>query len=83
MKRIKRLLKKVDKIVGNIDIQQVINKMQEENEEELRLELSEINVCYEIDKSKYKINSKNKYNNYEYYNNYDVEEEAWTSLKAS
>lgn len=83
MSRIKRLLKKVDKIVENIDIQEVINKIQEDTEEELHLQQSEIKVCYEIDKEKYKVSSINKYNNYECYNNYDVEEESWTSLKAS
>ena len=34
-------------------------------------------------KNKYRVSIKNKYNNYEYYNNYDMEEDSWTSLKAS
>ena len=83
MNRIRRLLKKVDKIVENIDIQDVINKMKEDTEAELHLQQSEMKVCYETDNEKYKINSKNKYNNYECYNDYEVEENSWTSIKAS
>ena len=82
MKRIKKLLKKVNKIVENIDIQDVINKMQLDKEEELCLQQNEIKICYE-DNEKYKISSKNQYNNYEYYNDYDMEEDLWTSSKAS
>ncbi len=83
MNRIKRLLKKVDKIVGNIDIQDVINKMKEDKEEEFYLQQNEMKVCYETEEEKYKMTSKNKYNNYEDYNDYEVEEETWTSIKAS
>lgn len=83
MSRIKRLLKKVDKIIENIDIQDVINKMKEDTETELHLQQSEMKVCYQTDNEKYKIASKNKYNNYASYNNYEVEENSWTSIKAS
>lgn len=83
MSRIKRLLRKVDKIIENIDIQDVINKMKEDTETELYLQQSEMKVCYQTDNEKYKIASKNKYNNYASYNNYEVEENSWTSIKAS
>lgn len=83
MNRIKKLLKKVDKIVDNIDIRDVINRMQEDKEEEFYLQHTEMKVCYEMEEEKYKITSKNKYNNYNNYNDYEVEEETWTSLKAS
>lgn len=36
MSRIKRLLKKVDKIVNNINIQDVIDKMQDDIDDELQ-----------------------------------------------
>ena len=83
MNRIKRLLKKVDKIVDNIDIQDVINKMKEDKKEEFYLQQNEMKVCYETEEEKYKMTSKNKYSNYEYYNDYEVEGETWTSIKAS
>lgn len=83
MNRIKRLLKKVDKIVDNIDIQDVINKMKEDKEEEFYLQQNEMKVCYETEEEKYKMTSKNKYNSYEYYNDYEMEEETWTGIKAS
>ncbi len=83
MNRIKRLLKKVDKIVDNIDIQDVINKMKEDKEEEFYLQQNEMKVCYETEEEKYKMTSKNKYNSYEYYNHYEMEEETWTGIKAS
>ncbi len=33
--------------------------------------------------NKYRVSIKNKYNNYECYNDYDMEEDLWTSIKAS
>lgn len=33
--------------------------------------------------NKYRVSMKNKYNNYECYNDYDMEEDLWTSIKAS
>ena len=83
MSRIKRLIKKVDKIVKDINIQDVIDKMQDEIDEELHLQQSEIKIYYDTDNGKYKINTRDSYNNYKIYNDYDVEEGLWTSLKAS
>lgn len=82
MKKIKKLVKKINKIVENIDIQNVIDKMKTDKEEELCLRQSEVKICYQ-DNEKYKINNKNQYNNYENYNGYELEEDLWTSLKAS
>lgn len=83
MDRIKRLLKKVDKIIENIDVQDVINKMQADTEEEFYLQQNEMNVSYKTEDEKYKMTSKNKYKDYECYNDYEVEDEIWTSLRAS
>lgn len=52
MDRIKRLLKKVDKIIENIDVQDVINKMQADTEEEFYLQQNEMNVSYKTEDRK-------------------------------
>lgn len=82
MKRVKKLIKKINEIVENIDIQEVIDKMKADEENELSLQQNEIKISYEENK-RYKISSNNKYNNYEDYNDFDMEEDSWTSLKAS
>ena len=83
MSRIKRLLKKVDKIVNNINIQDVIDKMQDDIDDELQLQQREMNVYYDINNEKYKIKYKKIYKNYKNYNDYNIGEDLWTSLKAS
>lgn len=83
MSRIKRLLKKVDKIVNNINIQDVIDKMQDDIDDELQLQQRKMNVYYDINNEKYKINNRKIYNNYKNYNDYNIGEDLWTSLKAS
>lgn len=83
MSRIKRLLKKVDKIVNNINIQDVIDKMQDDIDDELQLQQRKMNVYYDINNEKYKINNRKIYNNYKNYNDYNIGKDLWTSLKAS
>ena len=82
MKRVKKLIRKINEIVENIDIQEVIDKMKADEENELSLLQNEIKISYE-ENNRYKISSNNKYNNYEEYNDFDMEEDSWTSLKAS
>lgn len=82
MKRLKRLLNKVNKIVEDLDIQDIINKIESDEEESFYIQLNELNVYYQ-NNDEYKMKIKNKYKNYEEYNDYDMEEYSWTSLKAS
>ena len=82
MKRVKKLIRKINEIVENIDIQEVIDKMKADEENELSLQQNEIKISYE-ENNRYKISSNNKCNNYEEYNDFDMEEDSWTSLKAS
>ncbi len=82
MKRVKKLIRKINEIVENIDIQEVIDKMKADEENELSLLQNEIKISYE-ENNRYKISSNNKCNNYEEYNDFDMEEDSWTSLKAS
>ena len=82
MKRVKKLLKKVNKIVENIDIKDVIKKIEEDKEEDFSIEVNEIKVYYK-ENEEYKIRPKNIYKKYNEYNNYDMEVNEWTSIKAS
>lgn len=56
--------------------------MKADEENELSLLQNEIKISYE-ENNRYKISSNNKCNNYEEYNDFDMEEDSWTSLKAS
>lgn len=82
MKRIKKLLKKVDKIVKNLDIQEVIQEIQLDEENNYEIQLNEFKIYYK-DNDEYKVTLKNRYKNYEEYNNYEVEGDVWTSIRAS
>ena len=82
MKRIKKLLKKVDKIVENLDIQEVIQEIQLDEENNYEIQLNEFKIYYK-DNDEYKVTLKNRYKNYEEYNNYEVEGDVWTSIRAS
>lgn len=82
MKRIKKLLKKVDKIVENLDIQEVIQEIQLDEENNYEIQLNEFKIYYK-DNDEYKVTLKNRYKNYEEYNNYEVESDVWTSIRAS
>lgn len=82
MKIIKKLLKKVDKIVENLDIQEVIQEIQLDEENNYEIQLNEFKIYYK-DNDEYKVTLKNRYKNYEEYNNYEVEGDVWTSIRAS
>ena len=82
MKRIKKLLKKVNKIVENLDIQEVIEEIQLDEENNYEIQLNEFKIYYK-DNDEYKVTLKNRYKNYEEYNNYEVEGDVWTSIRAS
>lgn len=76
------MLRKVNKIVKNIDIQEVINKIEKEEEESFYIELREMNIYYK-NKNEYKVNVKNNDRSYKRYHDYNMEENVWTSIRAS
>ena len=84
MKKIKKMLKKVDDIVKNIDTEELLKKMEldEKEQQEYELQFDEIKVYYN-NNNKYKTKNEVKYNKYKSYNDYDVEGNEWTSIKAS
>lgn len=84
MKRIKKLLKKVNDIVNNIDTNELLERIEidEEQQQEFEVSFNEMKVYYE-DNVQYTVKNKIKYSKYKEYNDYNTEEDIWTSLKAS
>ena len=86
MSRLKKLLRKADKIVENIDTDYLLKKIEEDEKQEQEYELyfDEISAIFndELINNKY-INYSSKSKLYIEYNYYEVGEEKWTSIKAS
>lgn len=84
MRRIKKLLKKVSSIVNNINEEDLISKIEidEQEKQEYDIQFLKMNVSFDS-VNKYMVYNNVKNNNYKKYNDYDVEVESWTSLKAS
>ena len=85
MKRIKILLKKVNKIVENIDTDELIKSIEldEKEEQEYDIKLNEIKIDFSDNNMQYVLRNKIRYSMYKEYNDYDMEEYIWTSIKAS
>lgn len=84
MSRLKRLMKKIDNIVDNMTIEEIEERIRIDEEENIDIELCSNDykeIDFENKNIKYYIEIK-KQCRYSKYNEY-LEEEEWTSLKAS
>jgi hypothetical protein len=86
MKKIDKIIRKLDNVLKKVTAQEIIERLEEENNIDTDIEIYHETIVndteYNLNNDKYEKNFAIKYNEFKSYNDYE-EDELWTSSKAS